>query len=212
MDHSALHHRHFCAGVTMVLVRSGKLKDAARIAALLEADNQLGRGGPHPRMDFVFNISVASSLFMAYSFDKQPLVYVIFGECSSARLRGQNIGIARNVYILGALPVAFIASCSMNPPAWGWGTYAGLFWVSGLETVTALSRIDKAVWNVLDLPYLGVLQSNRLTQSKYAFIAFKDPEEFLKAWKEMDGELIRPSSDSRCPSPAPCAGKCKGHR
>jgi hypothetical protein len=63
MDHSALHHRHFCAGVTMVLVRSGKLKDAARIAALLEADNQLGRGGPHPRMNFVFNISVAVRLF-----------------------------------------------------------------------------------------------------------------------------------------------------
>lgn len=28
-------------------------------------------------------------------------------------------------------------------------------------------------------------------QSKYAFIAFKDPEDFLKAWKEMDGEWLR---------------------
>lgn len=58
----------------------------------------------------------------------------------------------------------------------------------------------------------GHTSQTELTQSKYAFIAFKDPEEFLKAWKEMDGELIRPSSDSRCPSPAPCAGKCQGHR
>lgn len=28
-----------------------------------------------------------------------------------------------------------------------------------------------------------------MSQSKYAFIAFKDPEDFLKAWKEMDGQL-----------------------
>lgn len=25
-------------------------------------------------------------------------------------------------------------------------------------------------------------------QAKYAFIAFKDPEDFLRAWKEMDGQ------------------------
>jgi len=26
-------------------------------------------------------------------------------------------------------------------------------------------------------------------QAKYGFVAFSDPEDFLKAWKEMDGEL-----------------------
>jgi hypothetical protein len=26
-------------------------------------------------------------------------------------------------------------------------------------------------------------------QAKYGFIAFSDPEDFLKAWKEMDGGL-----------------------
>ncbi|KAL7424669.1 hypothetical protein Q5752_000353 [Cryptotrichosporon argae] len=65
---------------------------------------------------FTFNVTVA------------PLVYVIVGECSSTRLRGQTIGIARNVYILCALPVAFISTYSMNPTAWGWETYSGLFW------------------------------------------------------------------------------------
>ncbi|RSH85786.1 hypothetical protein EHS25_003927 [Saitozyma podzolica] len=96
---------------------------------------------------FVFNISVA------------PLVYVIVGECSSTRLRGQTIGIARNVYILCALPVAFIASYSMNPTAWGWGTYAGLFWVSFIETVDTSSYVDRAVWNLLAVPAMGVLPS-----------------------------------------------------
>ena len=28
-----------------------------------------------------------------------------------------------------ALPVAFISNYAMNPSAWGWGTYSGLFWV-----------------------------------------------------------------------------------
>lgn len=34
----------------------------------------------------------------------------------------------------------------------------------------------------------------RLTglQAKYGFIAFKDPEDFLRAWKENDGESIAP--------------------
>lgn len=27
-------------------------------------------------------------------------------------------------------------------------------------------------------------------QAKYGFVAFSDPEDFLKAWKEMDGEFI----------------------
>jgi RNA recognition motif-containing protein len=27
-----------------------------------------------------------------------------------------------------------------------------------------------------------------LDQAKYGFVAFSDPEDFLKAWKEMDGE------------------------
>ena len=26
-------------------------------------------------------------------------------------------------------------------------------------------------------------------QAKYGFVAFSDPEDFLKAWKEMDGEF-----------------------
>jgi hypothetical protein len=86
-------------------------------------------------------------------------VYVIVGECSSTRLRGQTIGIARNVYILCALPVAFIASYSMNPTAWGWGTYAGLFWVSFIETVDTSSYVDRAVWNLLAVPAMGVLPS-----------------------------------------------------
>jgi hypothetical protein len=31
---------------------------------------------------------------------------------------------------------------------------------------------------------------DRLSQkAKYAFIAFKDPHDYLRAWKEMDGEL-----------------------
>ena len=38
------------------------------------------------------------------------------------------------------------------------------------------------------------------TQAKYGFIAFKDPEDFLKAWKENDGEWrdklgLRPRAD-----------------
>ena len=27
-------------------------------------------------------------------------------------------------------------------------------------------------------------------QAKYGFVAFSDPEDFLNAWKEMDGELL----------------------
>lgn len=27
-------------------------------------------------------------------------------------------------------------------------------------------------------------------QAKYGFIAFTDPEDFLKAWKEMDGKYV----------------------
>ncbi|EAU84826.2 hypothetical protein CC1G_00345 [Coprinopsis cinerea okayama7 len=35
---------------------------------------------------------------------------------------------------------------------------------------------------------------DRLSQkAKYGFVAFSDPEDFLKAWKEMDGEYIRPT-------------------
>lgn len=31
---------------------------------------------------------------------------------------------------------------------------------------------------------------DRLSQkAKYGFVAFSDPEDFLKAWKEMDGEF-----------------------
>jgi RNA recognition motif-containing protein len=31
-------------------------------------------------------------------------------------------------------------------------------------------------------------------QAKYAFIGFKDPEDFLRCWKEMDGEVWSMSS------------------
>jgi len=65
---------------------------------------------------FVFNVTVA------------PLVYIIVGECSSTRLRGQTISIARNTYIVMALPVSFISNYAMNPSAWGWGTWSGLLW------------------------------------------------------------------------------------
>lgn len=37
---------------------------------------------------------------------------------------------------------------------------------------------------------------NILIQAKYGFVAFSDPEDFLKAWKEMDGEDIDESSTS----------------
>ena len=30
------------------------------------------------------------------------------------------------------------------------------------------------------------------SQAKYGFVAFSDPEDFLKAWKEMDGEFMPP--------------------
>jgi RNA recognition motif-containing protein len=30
-------------------------------------------------------------------------------------------------------------------------------------------------------------------QAKFGFVAFSDPEDFLKAWKEMDGEFSRSS-------------------
>ena len=30
-------------------------------------------------------------------------------------------------------------------------------------------------------------------QAKFGFVAFSDPEDFLKAWKEMDGEYLAPS-------------------
>lgn len=33
----------------------------------------------------------------------------------------------------------------------------------------------------------------RLRQAKYGFIAFTDPEDFLRAWKEMDGTFYRRS-------------------
>ena len=32
------------------------------------------------------------------------------------------------------------------------------------------------------------LAINFALQAKYGFVAFSDPEDFLKAWKEMDGE------------------------
>jgi RNA recognition motif-containing protein len=28
-------------------------------------------------------------------------------------------------------------------------------------------------------------------QAKYGFVAFSDPEDFLKAWKEMDGKPLQ---------------------
>ncbi|GFZ50780.1 LOW QUALITY PROTEIN: Uncharacterized RNA-binding protein [Saitozyma sp. JCM 24511] len=35
-----------------------------------------------------------------------------------------------------------------------------------------------------------VVKDRLSLKSKYAFIAFKDPEDFLKAWKEMDGKYV----------------------
>jgi hypothetical protein len=32
------------------------------------------------------------------------------------------------------------------------------------------------------------IYADLLYQAKYGFVAFSDPEDFLKAWKEMDGE------------------------
>lgn len=34
-----------------------------------------------------------------------------------------------------------------------------------------------------------VVKDRLSLKSKYAFIAFTDPEDFLRAWKEMDGQL-----------------------
>lgn len=100
----------------------------------------MGTGCSHPRLDLRFQRrrrgkSLPCPLRLYAGTNKQPLVYTLVGECSSTRLRGQTIGIARNTYILCALPVAFIANYSMNPSAWGWGTYAGLFWVSRFKNV-----------------------------------------------------------------------------
>jgi hypothetical protein len=36
----------------------------------------------------------------------------------------------------------------------------------------------------------GALESSLTFQAKYGFIAFTDPEDFLKAWKEMDGKYV----------------------
>lgn len=100
----------------------------------------MGAGCSHSHLDLHLQRGGCRTSFpysLLLGTDGQPLVYTLVGECSSTRLRGQTIGIARNTYILCALPVAFISNYSMNPSAWGWGTYAGLFWVSRFETVPA---------------------------------------------------------------------------
>jgi len=48
-------------------------------------------------------------------------------------------------------------------------------------------------------------------QAKYGFVAFSDPEDFLKAWKEMDGVFFFGGID--CMSdPGRFAGKYVGNR
>lgn len=37
--------------------------------------------------------------------------------------------------------------------------------------------------------------ANLVIQAKFGFVAFSDPEDFLKAWKEMDGKYIVTSLD-----------------
>ena len=35
----------------------------------------------------------------------------------------------------------------------------------------------------------SAIWTDSVSQAKFGFVAFSDPEDFLKAWKEMDGEL-----------------------
>lgn len=48
-----------------------------------------------------------------------------------------------------------------------------------------------------------------LLQAKYGFVAFSDPEDFLKAWKEMDGMSLLSCLNQKLIS---FSGKCVGNR
>lgn len=49
-------------------------------------------------------------------------------EVSSTRLRQKTVVIARNVYYLGGVLAGVLEPYMMNPTAWNWKGYTGLFW------------------------------------------------------------------------------------
>ena len=49
---------------------------------------------------------------------------------------------------------------------------------------------DRLSQKVLISLFLCALVYTDVLKAKYGFVAFSDPEDFLKAWKEMDGKHI----------------------
>jgi len=45
-------------------------------------------------------------------------------------------------------------------------------------------KLSQKVWSIYSRSFVLALM---IRQAKYGFVAFSDPEDFLKAWKEMDG-------------------------
>lgn len=56
------------------------------------------------------------------------------------------------------------------------------------------------------------MQLTCLIQAKFGFVAFSDPEDFLKAWKEMDGMLHVPFYGPSCLTAIRLPGKYVGNR
>lgn len=56
------------------------------------------------------------------------------------------------------------------------------------------------------------MQLTYLIQAKFGFVAFSDPEDFLKAWKEMDGMSHVPFYCPSCLTAIRLPGKYVGNR